>query len=134
MSIPKSPPQNYTSSRQLIAGSDINNLSDRVCSFQTLTPTGATQATAAPIDAANVEIPAGAAAAGIRLPISYPGAEVCVLNNSANTQNIYPGVGDQVQNAANAYAAANAAVTAATNTSYIFICIKKGFWQRTATS
>jgi hypothetical protein len=55
-----------------------------------------------------------------------------LLNNSANTENIFPLGNDQIQtgNAPITYGAAGAAVTAATLTSYSFICMKKGFWQR----
>jgi hypothetical protein len=130
MSIPKSPPTVYTSSRQLIAGSDINNLSDHWFSFQTLVAAGATQATATAIDAANVEI-LTSAAAGVRLPVSYPGQEIFILNNSGQTQNVYPSNSDQVQiTNTTTYAAAGVAATQANLTSYCYVCIKKGFWQR----
>lgn len=132
MSIPKSPPRRYSSSRQMIAGDDINNLSDRTCSFQQLLPLGATQVAAAPIDAANVEL-LTAATAGVRLPVSYPGAEVCILNNSGAAQNIYPGGTDQVQTTATTYAGASTAVSLASLASAIYFCIKTGFWQRAAT-
>jgi hypothetical protein len=133
MTIPASPPRRYTTSRQLIAGDDFNNLSDHNYSFQTLTATGATQAAAASVNAANVEIPAGNAAAGIKLPIAYPGQDVTVVNNSSNTITVYGAGTDVVQsgNAPITYAAAATGVTMATLTSYYFTCIKKGFWQRT---
>lgn len=134
MAIPKGVPPRYTSSKQLIAGADINTINDRTCSFQTLTPTGATQGAAAAVDAANIEIPAGAASAGIRLPVSYPGAIVSILNNSSNNQNIYPNGTDKIQNSGTGYAAASAAVVIATLVSWDLICIKTGQWQRTITS
>lgn len=126
--------QRFIPSRQLLPGSWANAVVDSVYSYQSLTPTGANQAAAAPINAANVEIPSGAAAAGILLPPARPGISIDVLNNSANTQNIYPSGTDRIQNAGTGYAAAGAAVTAATGTSYTFICIKAGFWQRTVTA
>jgi hypothetical protein len=132
MSIPNSPPNRYTSSRQTIAGSDINNLSDRVCSFQALTAIGAAQATAAAIDAANIEVLAGSANnAGVRLPVSYPGAEVAILNNSANNTIVYGNGTDTIQSSGTAF---TATMTMATLTSTLFFCIKKGFWQRAITA
>jgi hypothetical protein len=132
MSVPKSAPRRYTSSRQLIAGDDFNNLSDHNSSFQTLTPAGAAQASGVQIDAANVEVAAAAAAGGLILPVSYPGAEVSIINNSLNTTTIYPqGATDVIQNGATGYAAAAAGVTMATLTAATFFCIKTGFWQVT---
>jgi hypothetical protein len=135
MGIPSAPNQRYTTSKQLIAGSDMNNLSDQLNSAQKLTALGTTQATAAAINAANVEIASGSAAnAGVRLPTSYPGLIVNILNNSLNTSDVYPGGTDQIQNAGTTYAAASAAVTMATLVSWSLICMKKGFWQRIITS
>ena len=132
MSIPKSPPARYISSRQLIAGADMNNLNVHSFSFQTVTPAGATQATATPLDAANVEIAAAAPAGGVILPISYPGQEIAIINNSLNTTTVYPqGATDVIQNGATGYAAVTAGVTVATLVSIVFTCIKQGFWQVT---
>jgi hypothetical protein len=136
MSIPKAPNQRYTNSRQLIAGSDMNNLNDQLNSYQLLTAAGTTQATAAKVDAANVEVASGSANnAGIILPVAYPGAEVDILNNSLNTTLVYPnGSTDVIQNAGTTYAAAKASVSMATLVSWRLKCIKAGFWQRVITS
>jgi hypothetical protein len=134
MALASSPPRRYTTSRQLIAGDDFNNLNDHSFSFQTLTAVGASQVAAAPVNAANVEIPAGNAAAGVRLPPAYPGNEISILNNSSNTQNVYPALGEQIQNGATGYATANTAVTVLTNVNAVYFCIKKGFWQITKTT
>ena len=135
MSFPKASNQRYTTSRQLIAGLDMNNLTDSTNSYQKITATGATQATAAKADAANIEIASGSAAnAGIVLPVSYPGAEIVVLNNSLNTSDIYPNGTDQIQNGGTGYAAASAAVAIATLVSWKLRCVKQGFWQRWITS
>jgi len=137
MPIPGAPPARYTSSRQLIAGSDFNNLNDQLNSFQAVTATGVAQADAVAINAAQIEILAGSANnAGARLPISNPGQEVDVLNNSANSTIIYATGTDQIQNAigAGGYAAANAGVTMTTLNSATFKCIKKGFWQTIKTT
>lgn len=131
MSFPKSPPARYITSRQLIAGSDMNNLNDQNFSYQLLLAVGVAQGDAAAIDAANVEIAAGSAAnTGVRLPVSYPGAAINILNNSLNTENVYPNGTDQIQNGATTYAAASAAITMATLVSETLFCIKAGFWQR----
>jgi len=130
MTVPRSTPNVYTSSKQLIAGSDINDINNRCCSFQTLTPLGSTQATAALVNAANVEVPAGSAAGGIRLPTSYPGAEVSVINNSSNTTTIYGAGTDVIQTSGTAYAATATGVALVTLTSALYVCVKKGFWQR----
>lgn len=132
-SIPKSPPQKYSSSRQLIAGSDMNNLNDASYSYQLLTVAGATQATAVQSDAANVEIAAAAPAGGMLLPVSYPGASVNVLNNSGNTTTVYGQGTDVVQTSGTTYAAAATGVTMATLTSATYTCFKQGFWQRGVT-
>lgn len=132
--IPKSPPNKYTTSKQLVAGSDINNLSDQSFSFQQLTALGVDQPSAAGIDAANIEVLSGSANnAGLLLPVSYPGVAVNVLNNSLNTTLIYAQGADVVQNGGTTFAAAAAGVAMATLVSATFFCIKKGFWQRGVT-
>lgn len=128
------PPRIYTTSKQLIGGDDINNITAQLNSFQAVTALGVAQADAAQINASNVEILAGSAPnTGVKLPVSYPGAIVNILNNSANTENIYPLGNDQIQNGVNSYAAAGAAITIATLLSATYFCIKKGFWQRAIT-
>ena len=125
------PPRIYTTSKQLIGGDDFNNVAAQLNSGQAITALGVAQADAAQINASSVEILAGSAAnTGVKLPVSYPGADVVILNNSANTENIYPTGNDQIQNNNTTYAAAGAAVTAATLTTWVFTCVKKGFWQR----
>lgn len=130
MATPSAPPNRYTSSRQLIAGSDFNNLNDQLNSFSALTAAGVAQADAVAINAAQIEILAGSANnAGARLPISYPGQEIDILNNSANNTIIYATGTDVIQNGATGYTVTPNGVTIATLTSYTFKCIKKGFWQ-----
>ena len=125
------PPRIYTTSKQLIGGDDFNNISAQINSFQAVTALGVAQSDAAQINAANVEILAGSAPnTGVKLPPSFVGADVFILNNSANTENVYPFGNDQVQNGNTTYAAAGAAVTQVTLTCWNFTCVKKGFWQR----
>lgn len=137
MTIPNSPPRRYTTSKQLIGGDDFNNLSDHSFSFQSFAAVGANaQATATPINGANIEILAGAAAGAVLLPVSFPGQEVSILNNSASSQQVYGTGADVIQNATTpgAYAAAAVGVPLTTLNSAIYFCIKKGFWQRAPTS
>ena len=86
MTIPASPPRRYTTSRQLIAGDDFNNLSD-VYSFQQLV-CGANAQNSAKINASNVELITAAAGAAT-LPIAIPGQDVAIFNNSGQTQAIF---------------------------------------------
>ena len=133
MTIPLSPPRRYTTSKQLIGGDDFNNLNDHSFSFQQIAAPGANaQATATQVNAANVEFLAAAAAGAALFPVSYPGAEVCVLNNSANSQQLYGQGTDVIQSGAATYAPFATGVTLVTLQSAIFFCIKKGFWQRSA--
>ena len=134
MAIPRNPPRRYTTSKQLIGGDDFNNVNDRACSFMQLIPTGGTQAAAAQVNAANVEIPAGSAAGGVLLPTSYPGAEVSILNNSGNTTTVYGTGADVVQTTGTTYAAAATGVPLVTLTSALYVCVKTGFWQRATTA
>lgn len=131
MSFPKNPPARYITSRQLIAGSDVNNFNDQSFSFQQLIALGVAQVDAAFIDAANVEILSGSANnAGAKLPISYPGAKINILNNSLNTTVIYGNGTDTVQTTGTTFAAS---ITMATLVSIELFCIKAGFWQRSIT-
>lgn len=123
--------QRFISSRQLLPGDWANGITDALYSAQTLVATGANQAAAAQINSAQVELTT-AAAAGVRLPASYPGAEVTVLNNSGAAQNIYPSGTEQIQNAANGYAGASTAVSLVSLQSAIYRCVKQGYWQRFA--
>lgn len=130
MSIPKSPPQRYIPSRQLIKGSDINDLSDFLFSFQALLAAGVAQVDAALINATNFEVLTGSANnAGAKLPASFPGLIINILNNSLNTTLIYPFGTEVIQNGATGYAAASASVSMATIVPATFYCIKAGFWQ-----
>lgn len=132
MTIPLSPPRRYTTSKQLIGGDDFNNLNDHSFSFQQVTALGVAQGDAAQINAANVEVLAGSANnTGVRMPVSYPGAEVSILNNSANNTIVYGNGTDTIQSSGVAF---TASMTMAALTSTFFFCIKKGFWQRSITA
>jgi hypothetical protein len=136
MTIPANAPRRYTTSRQLIAGDDFNNLSDHVYGFQSLVAVGpAAQATAPTLNASNIEILAASPAGAVKLPIAYPGQDLSIINNSAQTITIFPQAnGDVIQSGATGYGAANASVTMLTAVNANFFCIKKGFWQITKTT
>lgn len=134
MTYPASAPRRYTTSRQLIGGDDFNNVSDHSYSFASIAALGTTQGTATAINAANVEVTLANSInnGGVLLPIAYPGGFVNILNNSGQTTKIYPQAnGDVIQNSTTGYAAANTAITAATNVPLELYCVKKGFWQVT---
>lgn len=122
--------QRFISSRQLLPGDWANGVSDALYSSQSVTAAGTAQADAAQINAAFVEVLNGSANnAGVKLPAAYPGAEVTILNNSANSTKIWPSGTDQIQSAATGYAGAGTSVTIVTLTSYRLVCVKTGFWQ-----
>lgn len=125
----------YNPGRQLVDGSDMNNIFDAFQSSQQLNPAGAvSQAAATAINGAQIEILAGAAASSILLPPSYPGAEINILNNSSNSQQVYGSGTDVVQTTGTTYAAAATGVALVTLAAAKYFCIKTGFWQRLVTA
>lgn len=126
--------QRFIPSRQLLPGDWANGIGDALYSAQTLIPIGAaTQAAAVQANAAQVELLAGTASA-IKLPASYPGAEVTILNNSGNAQQIFGTGADVVQTTGTTYAAAATGVVLASLACVIYRCVKIGFWQRITTA
>jgi len=120
----------YNPGRQLVDGSDMNNIFDAFQSSQQLNPAGAvSQAAATAINGAQIEILAGAAASSVLLPPSYPGAEINILNNSSNSQQVYGSGADVVQSSTTAFAAAATGVPLVTLRAAKYFCIKTGFWQ-----
>src|SRR6266436_8986475 len=121
----------YNPGRQLVDGQDVNNIFDAFQSSQQLNPAGAvSQAAATAINGAQIEILAGAAASSVLLPPSYPGAEINILNNSSNSQQVYGSGADVVQTTSTTYAAAATGVVLVTLAAAKYFCIKTGFWQR----
>lgn len=126
--------QRFISSRQLLPGDWANGITDALYSAQQVIPVGAaTQAAAVPVNAAQVEAIAGTASA-LRLPASYPGAEVTILNNSGNAQQIFGTGADVVQTSGTTYAAAATGVVLASLACAVYRCVKTGFWQRITTA
>lgn len=127
--------QRFISSRQLLPGDWANAVTDAATSSQGLTALGSTQADAALINGTGVEVLAGSANnAGVKLPAALPGAEINILNNSANTTKVYGAGTDVVQTTGTTFAAAATGITMATLVSAKFFCIKAGFWQRLVTA
>ncbi len=126
--------QRFITSRQLLPGDWANGVTDALFSSQSLVATGAaTQAAATQLNAAQVELLAGAASA-VKLPVSYPGAEVTILNNSGNAQQVFGTGNDVVQTTGTTYAAAATGVALASLACAVYRCVKQGFWQRITTA
>lgn len=118
MALPKSAPNRYTTSRQLIAGSDINGMNDQLYSAQSITAgTVQTQAGATQINAAAVFVTTGNANDGVILPPGYAGLEIFVASN-ANTLKVYPSGTETIGNGAAGVAYAQTAKRSA-----IYKCI-----------
>src|ERR1700740_211045 len=100
MPLPSKAPAQYTSSKQLIAGSDFNALSSQTNSAQSLTASVTqTQASAianATLNAAAVKVTTGNANDAVALPKGFAGAQVFVYNSSANALQVFPQVGDSI--------------------------------------
>jgi len=126
--------QRFIPSRQLLPGDWANGMNDALFSSQAIVATGAaTQVAATQLNAAQVELLAGAAAA-VKLPASYPGAEVTILNNSGNAQQVFGTGSDVVQTTGTTYAAAATGVVLASLACAVYRCVKQGFWQRITTA
>jgi len=124
----------FISSRQLLPGDWANGINDSLFSSQTIVPVGAaTQAAAVPVNGAQVELLTGPAAA-VKLPASFPGAEVTILNNSGNAQQVFGTGTDVVQTTGTTYAAAATGVALASLACAVYRCVKTGFWQRITTA
>lgn len=127
--------QRFIASRQLLPGDWANAITDAITSSQAVTATGSTQADAIAVNGTGIEVLAGSANnAGVKLPPAFPGAEINILNNSANSTKVYGAGSDVVQTTGTTFAAAATGITMATLTSAKFFCIKTGFWQRLITA
>lgn len=126
--------QRFISSRQLLPGDWANGITDGWFSAQSFVATGAaTQAAAITVNAAQVELLTGAASA-VKLPASFPGAEITILNNSGNAQQVFGTGTDVVQTTGTTYAAAATGVVLASLACAVYRCVKTGFWQRITTA
>lgn len=134
MAFPAKNTYRFTSSRQLLPGDWANGISDALYSAQTVVPVGAaTQLAAVQLNGSSVELLTGTASA-VKLPASYPGAEVTILNNSGNAQQVFGTGTDVVQTSGTTYAAAATGVVLASLACAVYRCVKLGFWQRITTA
>lgn len=92
LTLPNSAPSQYTSSRQLIAGSDVNNLtaqlntgSSGIVAFAGGGYANATRLTSHVNNIATV----GTAADSVKLPQGFPGLEVWIRNAGANGAQVF---------------------------------------------
>lgn len=92
LTLPNSAPSQYTSSRQLIAGSDVNNLTSQLNTGSSgiVARAGGGQALATPLTSHVNNIATVASATdSIRLPLGFPGLEVWVRNAGANSAQVF---------------------------------------------
>ena len=136
MALPRNTPNRYSNSRQLISGSDINNINDSHNSIQLLTAsTTQTQAGAqlALINAANVLLTVGNANDAIALPLGYPGLSIWISNPAGNSAQVYGSGTDTINDVATATGVAQAASKTA-----IYTCVAVvsgvGKWYRILTA
>lgn len=122
MSLSKSAPPTFTSSRQLIPGDAVNGINNQLYSTQSLTAaTTQTQAAAianALINAAAVKLTVGNANDGVALPLGYPGLEVFIANPAGNDATVYGSGIDTINDVATA-----TGVTQAASKSAIYKCV-----------
>lgn len=92
----------------------------------TLTATGATQATALALTALVNRFSTVAAGTGAALPPSAPGMEVIVANDGASALQVYPNTSDTGATIDSVAAVTGVPITAAKRTT--FICTSAGVW------
>jgi len=119
MTIPASAPNKYTSSRQLVAGSDINNISDQLNSYQELTALAGGAKPGTQINAANIHALAASDLDSFSLPAGlFPGMKVFLANYSGHSVQVYGLGNDTVNDVATA-----TGVTQNNSTNAIYQCI-----------
>lgn len=110
---------------RLPSSASITNYPLQINTTSGVNAAGATQGTATGLDSGIVlhNVTVVAASTGVRLPISSRGAKFTVVNQGANTLNIYPATGEAIGTAA-----VNTPITLAVNKAAEFTCIVTGFW------
>lgn len=102
--LPNSAPNRYTSGRQLVAGDDINNLTDQLNSVTAgiVAHAGGGKANAVQLNAAiNVVATSANAADSVQLSKGFVGLRVTIVNQGANAIQVF-GYDDDTIDAANA--------------------------------
>lgn len=129
MGLPKLSLQRYTSSRQLVQGSDMNALNDLLASFLggIVALAGGTRVAATPVlNAANCEITTCATAADSAvLPKAKVGLDITVTNSGAASAQIFADGTDTIQGTAGSVGVALAPAATAR-----YHCSKDGVWKR----
>lgn len=121
--LPSTAPNNYTSSRQLVDGKDMNNITQQLNSITVgiVAHAGGGQANAVQLNAAtNVVATVANANDSVKLPIGFPGLKVLIINQDADAVGVY---GYNSTDTINGGATVNQAQGTKT-----YICIAAGTW------
>lgn len=124
MTIPASAPTKYSASRQLIAGSDINNLSDQLNSFQELTALAGGAKPGTQINAANVHATSATDLDSFSLPAGlFPGMSVFIANPTGHSIQVYGLGSDTINDVATATGVTQ---NSAVNANYVCVVARVG--------
>jgi len=121
--LPSTAPNNYTSSRQLVDGKDMNNITQQLNSITVgiVAHAGGGQANAVQLNAAtNVVATVANANDSVKLPIGFPGLKVLIINQDADAVGVY---GYNSTDTINGGATVNQAQGTKT-----YVCIAAGTW------
>lgn len=121
--LPSTAPNNYTSSRQLVDGKDMNNITQQLNSITVgiIAHAGGGQANAVQLNAAtNVVATVANANDSVKLPIGFPGLKVLIINQDADAVGVY---GYNSTDTINGGATVNQAQGTKT-----YVCIAAGTW------
>lgn len=121
--LPSTAPNNYTSSRQLVDGKDMNSITQQLNSITVgiVAHAGGGQANAVQLNAAtNVVATVANANDSVKLPIGFPGLKVLIINQDADAVGVY---GYNSTDTINGGATVNQAQGTKT-----YICIAAGTW------
>lgn len=119
--IPNQAPNNYTSSRQLVSGADMNNIINQLNSVQNgvIAQADGTKANATQLNAAVVQVSTVAGAAdSVKLPKGFAGLEVFVVNQGAQAMQVFGFGTDDINGAGTAVGVSQTA-----DTKVIYRCI-----------
>ena len=121
--LPSTAPNNYTYSRQLVDGKDMNNITQQLNSITVgiVAHAGGGQADAVQLNAAtNVIATVANANDSVKLPIGFPGLKVLIINQDADAVGVY---GYNSTDTINGGATVNQAQGTKT-----YVCIAAGTW------
>lgn len=121
--LPSTAPNNYTSSRQLVDGKDMNSITQQLNSITVgiVAHAGGGQANAVQLNAAtNVVATVANANDSVKLPIGFPGLKVLIINQDADAVGVY---GYNSTDTINGGATVNQAQGTKT-----YVCIAAGTW------